>query len=171
MTMKVEKLFKASVLLIMFSFVLHMGYTEEMKIGYVDVEKVFNEYKETKKNDEVLKEKGKAKAQERAEIVSEIKKQKEELELLSESGKLEKQAIIDEKIKELKKFDETTKDALRNERDTALKSIFNDIKDSINAYGQSNAYTLILNEKALLYKTEAQDLTGEIIKKINSENN
>ena len=109
----------------------------------------------------------KQKAQERAGIVAEIKKQKEEMELLSESGKAEKQAIIEEKLKELKNLDEDTKNALRQERDEVLKEIFQDIKNIIDVYGKDNGYTFILNEKALLYKTDTLDVTNEIVKQLN----
>ena len=155
-------------LTILISFVwINVSVAEDVKIGFVDVEKVFNEYEKTKQNDSSLKEKGKQKAQERAGIVAEIKKQKEEMELLSESGKAEKQAIIEEKLKELKNFDEDTKNALRQERDEVLKEIFQDIKNIIDVYGKDNGYTFILNEKALLYKTDTLDVTNEIVKQLN----
>lgn len=142
---------------------------EELKMGYVDVEKVFNQYEKTKQNDEILKEKAKQKTAERAEFLAEINKNRQELELLSEQGQKEKQALIDEKIKNLKKFDEETKAQLRKERDDALKVIFDDIKGVIEAYGQTNGYTYILNERALLYKREADDLTKLISEELNKK--
>jgi len=148
---------------------VNLLYAGDLKIGYVDVEKVFNDYKKTQQNDAVLKEKGQNKAKERASLVADIKKQKEELDLLSDSGKLEKQSIIDEKIKALKRFDDAAKVSLRNERDAALKDIFNDIKTAIERYGKENGFEYIFNDKALLFKNESTDLTAAITEKLNTK--
>ncbi|MDP8217918.1 MAG: OmpH family outer membrane protein [Candidatus Theseobacter exili] len=141
----------------------------ETKMGYVDVEKVFNEYEYTKSEDSKLKESGRQKAQERDTMVSEIKRLKEEGELLSESASQEKQLVIDDKIKDLKDFDQQIRTELRNERDKLLREIFDNIRIIIEEYGKKNGYTFIFNEKALLYKVDSYDLTDEIIKVLNKQ--
>ena len=90
-------------------------------------------------------------------------------DLTSDSGKLEKQSIIDEKIKALKRFDDAAKVSLRNERDSALKDIFNDIKTEIEGYGKENGFEYIFNDKALLFKNESADLTAAITEKLNTK--
>ncbi len=142
---------------------------EEMKMAYVDVEKVFNEYDTTKQNDAKLKEEGKAKTTERASYVDEIKKLKEEAELLSEEAKKEKETVIEGKLKALREFDEKAKGELRSKRDFLLKKIFDDIKVTIEQMGKDGKYTIIFNDRALLYKSEALDITAEVIKKMNEK--
>lgn len=142
---------------------------QEMKLGYVDVEKVFNEYEVTKQNDAKLKEEGKAKTAERTALVDEIKKLKDESELLSEDARKEKDAVIEQKLKALRDFDEKTKNELRNKRDFLLKKIFDDIRVTIEEVGKAEGYSLIFNDRALLFKTESYDITNLVIQKVNEK--
>lgn len=142
---------------------------QDMKVGFVDVEKAFNEYELTKQNDVRLKEEGKEKTEERSKMVDEIKKLKEEAELLSEEARKEKEAVIEEKLKVLRDFDEKTKNELRSKRDFLLKKIFDDIRETIEEIGKADNYSLIFNDRALLYKTESYDITAEIVKKLNEK--
>lgn len=141
----------------------------EMKIGFIDVEKIFNEYEYTKKEDAKLKDAGRQKAQERDSMVADIKRLKEESELLSESASKEKELLVDEKIKDLKDFDRRARTELRNERDELLKKIFEDIRVIIEGYGKKNGYTFIFNDKALLYKIDSYDVTDDIIELLNEQ--
>src|SRR5512136_227652 len=88
---------------------------KEYKLGYVDLAKVFDEYKKTKESEKSLEEKGKAKEAERNKMVEELRKLKDEQALLSEKAKGEKQGVIDNKIKTLQDFDRTTRDELVKE--------------------------------------------------------
>ncbi|MDP3980174.1 MAG: OmpH family outer membrane protein [Chlamydiota bacterium] len=141
----------------------------ELKYGYVDVEKVFNDYSVTKENDEKLKSEGREKADERDGMVEGIKKLREEAELLSEGARKEKEAVIEEKLKELRDFDEKTKTELRNKRDFLLKNIFNEIRDAIEARGKKDGYTFIFNDRALLYKADSYDMTSVITEDLNAK--
>ncbi|MBI1871074.1 MAG: OmpH family outer membrane protein [Chlamydiae bacterium] len=141
----------------------------ELKIAYVDVEKVFNEYDVTKQNDAKLKEEGKGKTQERTGMVDEIKKLKDEAELLSEGARKEKEAAIEEKLKTLREFDEKTKGELKNKRDYLLKKIFDDIRVTIEEIGKSEKYDLIFNDRALLYKTASFDITDKVTQAMNEK--
>ena len=80
------------------------AFAKEYKIGYVDLAKVFDDYKKTKDSEKVLADKGKAKEAERKALVDELRKLKDEQSLLSEKAKAEKQTVIDGKIKNLQDF-------------------------------------------------------------------
>ncbi|MBI1882631.1 MAG: OmpH family outer membrane protein [Chlamydiae bacterium] len=152
-----------------FLSLFNKAWAEDLKIGYVDVEKVFNEYDLTKQNDAKLKEEGKGKTAERAKMVDEIKKLKEESELLNEEARKEKESVINEKINALKDFDEKTKSELRNKRDFLLKGIFDDIKATIEEIGKEGKYNLIFNDRALLYKTPTYDISAQVTKRMNEK--
>ena len=159
---------KAVLLIGLISFAcVNMVSAQDVKMGFVDVEKVFNEYELTKQNDAKLKEEGKAKTSERSGLVEEIKKLKEEAELLSEEARKEKEAVIEEKLKNLRDFDEKTKNELRSKRDFLLKKIFDEIRQNIEEVGKEENYTFIFNDRALLYKTAGNDLTAQVVKRMN----
>ena len=142
-------------------------HAKEYKIGYVDLAKVFEEYKKTKESEKTLEEKGKAKEAERKKMVDELRKLKDEQALLSDKAKAEKQAVIDQKIKNLQEFDAKTRDELLKDRNDLLGGILKNIEKVIADYSKENGYDLIMNSRMLLYGSDQYDLTAEILKRLN----
>lgn len=142
---------------------------EEIKIGYINLAKTFDEYEKTKQYDKSLEKKGDKQEKTRQKLVDEIKKLKDEMVLLSDKGKEEKQTIIDEKIKKLQEFDKETRDELRRERDDMVRDILREIDKVIQDYGKKKGYTVILNDRMLVYGNEAIDITGDIIDILNKK--
>ena len=140
---------------------------KEYKMGYVDLAKVFDEFKKTKESEKALEEKGKSKEAERNKMVEELRKLKDEQALLSEKAKGEKQAIIDSKIKVLQDFDRVTRDALVKERNDMLGGILKDIEKVVADYAKANGYDIVLNSRMLLYGGEQYDMTNEILSRLN----
>ena len=143
------------------------AYAAELKIATIDLSRAFDEFEKTKESDKILEARGNDKKGERDRKVTEVKKLKGELDLLSDEGKKEKQAIIDQKVKELQEFDREVRDNLRGERDQMVREILKDIDDVIRQYGSENGYTFILNDRVLLYKDKNLDVTEEIVKRLN----
>ena len=150
--------------------ILHSNcFAAETKIGYLDVAKVFDDYKKTKEFDAALEKEAKAKQSERDKFVNEITRLRDELELLSEKGKADKQAVIDEKIKRLQEFDRVTKDNLKKERDDMVADILKEINDIVQDYGKKQGYDLILNDKVIVYKKDSLNVTEDILKILNAQ--
>ncbi len=141
----------------------------EAKIGYVDLARVFDEYNMTKDLDKQLESKGAGKQGDRDRMVAEIKKLRDEAELLSAKAKEDKQAVIDEKLKTLQDFDRTTRDALRKERDVMVRDILKQIETVIQDFGKAQGYGYIFNDRVLVYKSEGNDLTTQVIKVLNDQ--
>lgn len=140
---------------------------KEYKIGYVDLAKVFDEYKKTKDSEKNLEAKGKSKEADRAKMIDELRKLKDEQALLSDKAKAEKQTVIDNKIKSLQDFDKITRDELVKERNDILALILKDIEKIVTDYSKANGYDFILNSRMLLYGGEQYDLTAEILSRLN----
>ena len=144
-----------------------VGHAAGEKIGYVDLARIFDEYQKTKEFDKSLETKGAQKQTERDKMVSEIKKLRDEAELLSAKAKEDRQALIDEKIKNLQEFDRVTRDSLRKERDNMVRDILKEIETVLQDYGKSQGYSFIFNDRVLVYKSEQSDLTAPVIKVLN----
>ncbi|MBN1872256.1 MAG: OmpH family outer membrane protein [Candidatus Omnitrophica bacterium] len=140
---------------------------EDFKIGYINLGKTFDEYKKTQTYEKKLGSKGDNKEKEREKLVQDIRGLKEEMVLLSEKGKEEKQTLVDEKIKTLQDFDRDTRDELRQERDDMIREILEEINKIIQDYGKKNGYTVILNDRVVIYGNEAIDITQDIIDILN----
>lgn len=137
------------------------------KIGYVDMAQVFDEYLKTKEFDKQLETKGAAKQADRDKMVNEIKKLRDEAELLSATAREEKQAVIDEKIRALQEFDRGARSQLGKERDGMVREILKEIEGVIQDFGKAQGYTFIFYDRALVYKSDSANLTGQVIKVLN----
>ena len=137
------------------------------KIGYVDLAKIFDEYQKTKEFDKALETKGAQKQSERDRMVAEVEKLRDEAKLLSAKSKEDKQAAIDEKIKSLQEFDRITRDSLRKERDTMVRDILKEIEVIIQDFGRAQGYSFIFNDRVLVFKSEGNDLTAQVVKALN----
>ncbi|HTL48185.1 MAG TPA: OmpH family outer membrane protein [Verrucomicrobiae bacterium] len=134
---------------------------------YVDVAVLFDEYQKTKDNDEVLKNLGQSKEQERDTLVNEVRAIKDEMVLLNDDAKTAKQEALDEKIRKLQDFDQSAKRELGEKRNKLVREIFKDIDDTVQRFGERKGYDMILNERALLYRNPKLDVTQEILKELN----
>jgi len=143
------------------------AFAKEYKIGYVDLPKIFEEYKKTKASEKALEEKAKGKTDEQKKMVDELKKLKDEQALLSEKGKAEKQVIIDNKMKALDDFRRKTQEDLMKEKNTALEGILKDIEGVIEGYAKESGYDIVLNSRMLLYGADQYDVTNDILTRLN----
>lgn len=141
----------------------------EGKIGYIDLSRSFDEYQKTKDFDKELETKGDMKQQEREKVVQEIRKMREELELMNRNAREKKETDIEAKIKSLQDFDQEAKTDLTKDRDNMVKDILKEMSDVIKEYGEKNGYSIILNDRVLLYGDPGMDLTDEIIKILNDK--
>lgn len=139
----------------------------EVKFGYVDLNKIFNNYRKTIKADEELEKIQEKKQKEREKLVSQVRKLKDEMELLSDEGKKKKQQEINQKIKELQEFDRDTRNKLLKKRDDAAKEIIDELDIVIKDMGKKEGYTFIFNERFILYGDKSYDLTDKVLKTLN----
>ncbi|MBI3307120.1 MAG: OmpH family outer membrane protein [Candidatus Omnitrophica bacterium] len=143
------------------------GHAAGEKVVFVDVAKVFDEYQKTKDQDKILQEVGKKKEQERDAVVHDIRKLKDELALLADKAKPKKQEQLDGKVGELQNFDRDAKAELAQKRNVIVREIFKDIDDLVQRYGERKGYDMILNERALLFRSPNLDVTQDVLKELN----
>ncbi len=141
----------------------------KIKIGYVNFEKAFNEYYKTKEGNAILAKEKSAKEDEGRKLVDQVNKMRKEAELLSQESKKEKEESIRIKIRELKEFTEISRQSLVKKRNEMWKDIFEEIRQVVKKKAEKEDYTVIFDDKALLYKMDGLDLTDEIIRDLNKE--
>ena len=139
-------------------------FAKDLKIGYVDIFKVFNDYDKTKSYDTKLEAKKKAaeKKLEAKKIL--IEKMQQKLSVLKESQK----KAEEEKIrKEVEAYQELNREAfvdIKRERDEKMKEIIEDINAVIKEYAKKNSFDLVINQSSILYGDKLMDVTSEILK-------
>jgi len=142
-------------------------YAENEKLAYVDLVKVFNDYKKTEKYDKKLEIERKSKEKERGKSVKEIKELQDKLSIVSKDKKESTQKQIDDKLRKLQQFDSQVQMDLRKEYNDMMQEILKEINKVVKEYAEKNKISFVFKDAALAYGNKALDITEEIIKVLN----
>ena len=140
----------------------------ELKIGYVNLLKIFDGYQHKQESEQVLEQKGKQKQAELEGRFNELKKMRQSLELLNDQAKDAKAREIEEKADEFKRLKERTERDLVRERNELAKQVLEEIDGAVADYAKANGYSLMLDQRSLLYGEELYDVTDDILKALNA---
>jgi Skp family chaperone for outer membrane proteins len=133
------------------------------KLGYVDLSRTFSEYGKTKDYDKVLGEKQTAYTTERDKKVAEVRQLQEKMSLLSEKEKEAKKGDLENKVKDLQEYDRQKQTDLRKDQDEKMKEILKDIEDAVKQQAEKDGYTMVFNDRVLVYQNKSMDITDKII--------
>lgn len=137
------------------------------KFAYIDLSRTFSEYNKTKDYDKTLNDKTTAYEGERDKKVNEVKQLQEKINLMSDKEKEAKKPEFETKIKSLQEFDRLKQTDLRKEQDEKMKEILKDIEDTVKVYAQKEGYTMVFNDRVLVYQDKTMDITDKVIEIIN----
>ena len=159
---------RVTLLIFIFSLILPLkSFSQNLKVGYIDVFKVFREYKKTKDYDKILEDKKKAKEKELEKKRNEIKKMQDRLDLLKEEEQKKERERISKAAQDYREQERQVILDLKKERDEKMEEIVKDIEKVVKEYAIKNNFDLILNKGAIVYGKEGIDLTETILKLIN----
>ena len=150
------------------SFVLFLGIAQAAdKFGYVDLSRSFSEYGKTKDYDKVLGDKEAAYTADRDQKIADIKQFQDKMNLLSDKEKETKKTELETKVKALQDYDRQKQADLRKEQDEKMKEILKDIEDAVKKYSEKEGYTMVFNDRVLVYQTKDMDITDKILEILN----
>jgi Skp family chaperone for outer membrane proteins len=144
-------------------------FPQEIKIGYVDIFEVFNEYKKTKDYDGELEARKKAEEKKLDKKKEEIEKMQDKLSLLKEDEQDKEKEKITDYLKEYRELERQIFTDLKKERDEKMKEIVEDIDKVIKEYAIREGLDLVINENAILYGSKGMDITSEILRQVNEK--
>jgi len=150
------------VVVLSITFLFGLSYAAD-KFAYVDLSKIFAEYNKTKDYDKVLAGKEGVYETERNKKVDEVKQLQEKIELLSEKEKETQTKDLQEKFKSLQEFDRQKQTDLRKEQDEKMREILKDIEEAVKKYSEKEGFTLVFNNRVLVYETKSMDISDKII--------
>ena len=165
--MKTLKILTTSIFFLI--FLATGGYADkEGKMGYVNLNRIFNEYQKTVEYDKTLEAKHGDYEKERNPKVDKIKEAQGKLDLLKEKEKAKLQEDIENMKAELIGFDKQKTTDLTKERNEMTREILLEIEQVINAFAKENNYSLIFNNQFLIYGDEKLDITEQILNRLNN---
>ncbi len=136
------------------------------KIGCVDINIVFEAYDKAKGISKLVKEEKQKNMKEYAGRDEEIKKQNRELvektSVLSEEEKEKRRKDIQQKIKELIKFE---RDCMQREQKPIRKAL-TEIYKVVQTIGKREKFDLIIGKRDVIFAKESIDMTDKVIKEI-----
>ena len=137
------------------------------KVGYVDLSRVFDEYGKTKEYDAVLEKKHTEYEDARNKKLDGIREEQGKLALLKEGEKAKLQETIDKDKADLLEFDRQQQTDLKKQRDDKIREILLEIEKIVHDFAEKEKYTLILNDRVLIYGDKSMDLTEKVLKLLN----
>ena len=165
---------KKSTLIIIFSCFFLVGMTSPMvfaqaapKIGFVDLSRLFDEYYKTKEYDKVLEAKNNNFEKARNEKVEKVRDAQQKLSVLADDQKKKAEEDIEKLKSDLMEFDRQNKQDLTKERNEKIREILLEIEKIVSDYAQKESYSVILNDRVLIYGNQTLDLTAQILQKLN----
>ncbi|BBE30133.1 outer membrane chaperone Skp [Tepiditoga spiralis] len=152
--------------IVLMSMVLLMGvvmsFSNELKIGFVNLEKVTKSYyKWTDLQDKYKND--------MAYYQNKIEKMKEELQTMEKNGASKED--LQKKYQEVQVKVNGYNTAIQKEYTTKSNGLISELKTFIQKYAQDNNYDLILFESSVIFASEKVDITDTILKMVNEEVN
>jgi len=139
------------------------------KFGYVDLSRIFSEYGKTKDFDKSLSEKQNAYVAERDKKVNELKALEDKLNLLNDKEKESKRPEFDNKVKDFDSFRRQKETDLRKEQDEKMREVLKDIEEAVKQHAEKEGYTMVFNDRVLVYQTKTMDISDKIVEILNAK--
>lgn len=147
------------------------AFAQDMKIGYVDLQRALSEVSEGKKAKARLKKDFDAKQRKLTAKQEDVKKLKQSLEsgaqMMTDDAKRKKAMQLQQQMAELQQLYMEMQRDLAQKETKATQKIFKKMEKILNKIAAEKNYDLILEktESSVLFAKDSMDLTDELIKR------
>jgi outer membrane protein len=152
-------------------YVAPAGAAEALKIGFVDLPRIFSESDAGKKARADIEAIEKSKKAVIEEKVNALKKMEEEIakqsSVLSAEAKKAKDEDMEKLQRDIQRLVTEARTELQKKENELTNAILKDIIDVVDAIGYEEGYAIILRSELVLSAKKELDLTGAVIKKLN----
>ncbi len=143
-----------------------------LKIGYVDIASIFDQYSETRKAKLALEKEIKAKQDTIQKMSDEVKNMRGALEAqqstLSAEDKKNKVQEIDRKAQDLQKFTEDSETELSRKEADLTQNILAKIHAAVQQVGKDKGFSLVLDKNNVIFGIDSWDVTADVLRAIES---
>jgi outer membrane protein len=164
------KIKKILLILILLFIGIRLEAASLIKVAYVDISQVFDQFKETKIVTNKLNKEIEAEKKEidrRQKEIEKLEKQLKEAIMLSEQEKARREAVILQKKKELQDYANKVKTDLLKKEQEQTQRIIKIIYGVIENIAVKEGISLVVDKSMVLFGTEEIDLTQRVIDILN----
>ena len=164
---------------------------EGENIGFIDLDRVFNEYSKTKIADAQLKEQAEEFKTEHKAMVEDLQKLQDEFNALrddaqntalSEDAQNDKRMAAEEKLVEvrekessIRRYDESRQKQLDEQSRRMRKKIVEEIQDVVSKFSETQSFSVVIDSSGdslngvpvVLYADPKHDITDEVLEQLN----
>jgi Skp family chaperone for outer membrane proteins len=139
----------------------------KVKIAYVDLARLFDEYGKTKEYDKILEAESNKYQDERTQKINAIRDLQGKLAMLKDDEKAKSEKDIEKLKSDILEFDRQKRTDLTKNRDEKVREILLEIEKTVSEYAKKESISYVLNDKMLIYGTETANITEPILKGLN----
>lgn len=162
--MKVVKLLSV---LFLGLFLTSTAHAKDLKIAYVELGGVFNNYQKTKEFDAQLQKESQEAQKQIDDMISKIRDAQGKLALLKEDEKQKLQGGIDKQKTDLLEFQKQKRAELAKKFEEMRKEIVLQIEKVVSDIAKKDGYTFVLNDTVILYGEQEANITEKVLKALN----
>jgi outer membrane protein len=144
-----------------------MALAKELKIAYVDLSRIFDNYQKTKDYDSVLQKESSGFQKERDGMIQKIRDLQSKQALMKENEKQKLNDDIEKQKTALIEYDKQKREELAKKRDDKVREILLEIEKVVSTYAQKEGYDYILNDRVLIYGNKESNVTDAVLKSLN----
>lgn len=148
---------------------------DPLKIGFVDLDQALRELPEAQAGAATLNKQIEAKQKEieakRQQIDAFQKELEKDFPKLSNAQRQEREAQLQSMIISLQQFQRQAQDGLNYQRNQILKNLQDRLVKVVSNIGRAGHYTVILNDKSVLYVNGAIDITPQVVAAMTDKSN
>ncbi|MHB1201977.1 MAG: OmpH/Skp family outer membrane protein [Acidithiobacillus sp.] len=143
------------------------AWADPPKIGFVDLDRALRELPEAQVGAATLNKQIEAKQKEieakRQQIDAFQKELEKDFPKLNNAQRQEREAQLQSMIISLQQFQRQAQDGLNYQRNQILKNLQDQLVKVVSNIGRAGHYTVILNDKSVLYVNGAIDITPQVV--------
>lgn len=146
-----------------------IAFSDEMKLGFVDMKKLFYDYEKTKDFNKKLEKEDENAKQDIEEKSKKLMRLRDEVNLLSEEARKKKEPELQEAMRELETYRREKVESFLRKKDEMFQEIREDIMKVASKYADKNEYDVILDGAVFVHSSDKYDLTEGVLKELNKK--
>lgn len=143
------------------------AYAQNLKIGYMDLSKVFDSYHKTGMFDKELEAAHKKYEEQFNQKMDALNQARGRLAVLKDAEKAQAEAEIQKMQQEIQEFAQAGRADLTRQRDEKIREILLEIEKVVSDFAKREKFDVIFNDRVLIYGSEGMDVTDQVLKALN----